>query len=62
MSNSIELPCTDEEGNSTIVCVEQDEGFVSIELELNDGGTNMTLLSIDDAKELRDFLIAELGE
>lgn len=62
MSNSIELPCTDEAGNSTIVCVEQAEGFVSIELELNDGCTNMTLLSIDDAKELRDFLIAELGE
>jgi hypothetical protein len=62
MKDSKEFPCTDDPEHSTIVSVNTDEGFVSIELEFLDGCTNMTLLSIDDAKELRDFLNEALAE
>lgn len=56
MKDSKEFPCADDPEHTTIVSVDTDESFVSIELEFLDGCTNMTLLSIDDAKELRDFL------
>lgn len=57
---NIEIPCSDEPKNSAVFNIDEDEGFLSVELELNDGETHMTIMSLADAKELRDFLVDNL--
>lgn len=56
MTDFLEIPCTDDPNNSAVFNAEADEKWLSIELELHDGNTNMTIMDFDNAAKLRDWL------